>query len=61
MFINDKSATGASWEKELDWARIHSFSSSRMMLRFLLVTGFLAWVKCQEGQSMTLEEKALIR
>lgn len=43
---------------------IHSFSSTRMMmmmLKILLITGFLGWVECQEGQSMTVEEKTVIR
>lgn len=61
MFINDKSTTGTSWEKEIDWNMIHSFSSTRMMLKILLITSCLGWVKCQEGQSMTLEEKTVIR
>lgn len=61
MFINDKSTTGTSWEKEIDWKMIHSFSSTRMMLKILLITSCLGWVKCQEGQSMTLEEKTVIR
>ncbi|KAM6902552.1 ER degradation-enhancing alpha-mannosidase-like protein 3 [Xenentodon cancila] len=32
-----------------------------MMLKTLLVTSLLGWVKCQESQSMTPEEKTVIR
>lgn len=40
---------------------IRSLSSTRMMLKILLITSFFSWVKGQEGQSMTLEEKSVIR
>lgn len=45
----------------LGWDTIHSSCSSRMVLKILLITGLLGWVKCQEGQSMTVEEKTVIR
>ncbi|XP_022624381.1 ER degradation-enhancing alpha-mannosidase-like protein 3 isoform X4 [Seriola dumerili] len=32
-----------------------------MMLKTLLITSLLGWVKCQESQSMTSEEKTVIR
>lgn len=38
-----------------------SCSSTRMVLTLLLVSGLLGWVECQEGQSMTPEEKTVIR
>lgn len=35
--------------------------SARMMLKVLLISSFVGWVKCQESQTMTLEEKSVIR
>ncbi|XP_072228295.1 ER degradation-enhancing alpha-mannosidase-like protein 3 isoform X2 [Leuresthes tenuis] len=32
-----------------------------MMLKILLITSFLGWARCQESQSMTPEEKTVIR
>lgn len=32
-----------------------------MMLKTLLITSLLGWVRCQESQSMTSEEKTVIR
>ncbi|XP_010795725.1 ER degradation-enhancing alpha-mannosidase-like protein 3 [Notothenia coriiceps] len=32
-----------------------------MLLKTLLITSFLGWVKCQDSQIMTLEEKTVIR
>lgn len=32
-----------------------------MMLKVLLISSFVGWVKCQESQTMTLEEKSVIR
>ncbi|KAM6975131.1 LOW QUALITY PROTEIN: ER degradation-enhancing alpha-mannosidase-like protein 3 [Tautogolabrus adspersus] len=43
------------------WWRIHS-SRSRMLITTLLITCLLlTWAKCQENQSMTQEEKLVIR
>lgn len=36
-------------------------SATGMMLKILLVTGLLGWAECQESQSMTPEEKTVIR
>lgn len=36
-------------------------SGTGMMLKTLLITSLLGWAKCQESQSMTLEEKTVIR
>lgn len=36
-------------------------TTSTMMLETLLIVGLLGWANCQEGQSMTLEEKTNIR
>lgn len=42
----------------LSWELIHS---TRMMLKTLLIVVLLGCVKCQENQSMTPEEKIVIR
>ncbi|XP_061590292.1 ER degradation-enhancing alpha-mannosidase-like protein 3 [Cololabis saira] len=42
------------------WKLDHS-SWRTMMLKTLLVTSFLGWVRCQESQSMTPGEKTVIR
>ncbi|XP_020493755.2 ER degradation-enhancing alpha-mannosidase-like protein 3 isoform X1 [Labrus bergylta] len=42
------------------WWLIHS-SRSRMSTTILLITCLLTWAKCQENQSMTQEEKLVIR
>lgn len=36
-------------------------SGTGMMLKTLLITSLLGWAQCQESQSMTLEEKTVIR
>lgn len=36
-------------------------SGAGMMLKTLLITSLLGWAKCQESQSMTPEEKTVIR
>ncbi|KAM4527162.1 ER degradation-enhancing alpha-mannosidase-like protein 3 isoform 2-T2 [Odontesthes bonariensis] len=44
----------------LVWKPGHS-SGTTMMLKILLITSFLGWARCQESQSMTPEEKTVIR
>ncbi|TNM91853.1 hypothetical protein fugu_018865 [Takifugu bimaculatus] len=40
---------------------VQPFPSTRMMLKILLISSFVGWVRCQESQTMTLEEKTVIR
>lgn len=41
--------------------KLGSASATRMMLKTLLVVSLFGWAKCQEGQNMTPDEKAVIR
>lgn len=45
---------------KLCWDLVHT-SGTWMMLKTLLITSLLGWVKCQESQIMTQEEKTVIR
>lgn len=45
---------------KLCWDLVHT-SGTGMMLKTLLITSLLGWVKCQESQIMTQEEKTVIR
>ncbi|XP_056288995.1 ER degradation-enhancing alpha-mannosidase-like protein 3 [Pseudoliparis swirei] len=45
---------------KLCWHLVHT-SGTEMLLRTLLITSLLGWATCQESQSMTPEEKTVIR
>ncbi|CAG5867334.1 unnamed protein product [Menidia menidia] len=45
---------------QLLW-KLGDSSSTTMMLRIILIISFVVWAKCQESQSMTTEEKTVIR
>ncbi len=42
------------------WELNHT-SATGMLLKTLLITCLLGWATCQESQSMTAEEKTVIR